>query len=136
MKNKYSLKEIDASRYGIININTDHQLKTNKDVKYLTDEQFKNGEQGIVFVPWVLKEHTAESLKEYNSFMKKYRKQHEVCPKCGEKGHTTTLMGYPMYSDRREEYKDLNTCVCTICGDVHSCHSRISIKEFKKKQYK
>jgi hypothetical protein len=43
-----------------------------------------------------LKEIDTESLKEYNSFMKMYRKQHEVCPKCGAKEHTTTLMGYPI----------------------------------------
>jgi hypothetical protein len=132
MKNKYSLKEINYSRYSTIKISTDQQLKTDKEVKYLTDEQIKNGEQGIIFVPWILKEHTTESLKDYNSFMKKYRKQHEVCPKCGAKEHITTLMGYPMYSDRREEYKDLNSCLC-VCGDVHSCHDRISIKEFKNK---
>jgi transcription elongation factor Elf1 len=65
--------------------------------------------------------------------MKKYHKEHEVCPKCGHKQHSTTLIGYPLFSDKREEYKDLNSCVCSNCGDKHTAHERISIKEFKAK---
>lgn len=133
MNNKYSLKQIDSSRYSTIKISTDQQLKIDNEVKYLTDEQIKNGEQGIICVPWVIKEHTIESLKDYNSFMKKYEKQHKLCPKCGSKEYTTTLISYPLYSDRREEYKDLNSCWCCECGHIHIYHDRISKKEFKNK---
>lgn len=62
--------------------------------------------------------------------MDKYNKRHAVCPKCGSTLHSTTLVGYPMYSDKRKEYKDLNDCVCFNCGDKHIRHDRISIKKF------
>lgn len=80
------------NRYSTIKISTDQQLKIDNEVKYLTDEQIKNGEQGIICVPWVIKEHTIESLKYYDSFMKKYEKQHKLCPKCGSKEYTTTYL--------------------------------------------
>jgi len=62
--------------------------------------------------------------------MDTYKKQHKVCPKCGSTGHSTTLMGYILNSDKREEYKDLNSCVCSECGDKHTAHDRISIELF------
>ena len=34
--------------------------------------------------------------------------------------------GYILNSDKRDEYKDLNNCVCTECGDRHTAHERVS----------
>ena len=66
-----------------------------------------------------------EQSIEHDEFMEKYRKEHEVCPKCGGKEHTTTLMAYTMFSDVRELYRDLNSCKCQRCGDVHTAHERV-----------
>lgn len=70
--------------------------------------------------------------KEYDKFMAQYKKDHAVCPKCGDKNHSSTLAGYIMYSDRREEFKDLNDCVCSKCGDKHIYHERVSVEQFEK----
>ena len=118
IKTNYANKMVDGRFYSKI------------DIKKPTTEESTDGEPGYVFVPWVMKEHTEESLKDYKEFMTKYNKEHEVCPKCGEKSHSTTLMGYILNSEKREEYKDLNTCVCSKCKDRHSAHERISIEQF------
>jgi hypothetical protein len=68
--------------------------------------------------------------KDYDEFMKMYNKEHKVCPKCGSNKHTSTLMGYIFDNSKPDEYKDLNRCQCTNCGDQHTCHERISIDKF------
>ena len=117
------------SRYSDVSVNENFYstLKINKpsDIKVLTDEEFKEGKQGYIYAPYVLCEHTEESLKQYNEFMREYHKQHECCPKCGSKNHSTTLAGYVLNWDKKEDYKDKNSCRCTKCGDVHSAHDRI-----------
>jgi rRNA maturation protein Nop10 len=55
----------------------------------------------------------------YDEFMEKYNLEHEVCPKCGSRQHILTLMGYVFDSSKPHEYKDLNKCECTNCGDKH-----------------
>jgi len=67
-----------------------------------------------------------ESQVKYKEFMKKYRTNHEVCPKCGTIEHSSTLVGYVYNSDKSEEYKDLNACVCVNCGNRHTTHERVS----------
>ena len=52
-----------------------------------------------------------------------------TCPKCGAIPHSTTLMGYVL-SDI-ETYKDLNNCICSQCGDSHTCHDRVPMKTIK-----
>ncbi len=111
---KYSKKMVNSKFYSTIEVNP------------LTEEQIKNGEQGYIFMPYITCEHTEESLKEYNTFMDGYHKKHECCPKCGSKEHWTTLMGYPLVSGKEDEYKDLNSCTCLKCGNIHSAHDRIS----------
>jgi len=69
----------------------------------------------------------------YETFMKEYRIKHEVCPKCGTKPHNSTLMGYIFNSSEPDEYKDLNRCTCSNCGDNHTYHERISLEEFNNK---
>lgn len=93
--------------------------------KSLTNEDLLNGLPGYIYAPYVCAPHTKESLKDYDEFMAEYRKKHAVCPKCGATGHLTTLIGYILNSDKRDEYKDLNNCVCTECGDRHTAHERV-----------
>lgn len=86
---------------------------------------------GLVFAPYIIRQHTEESLKEYNEFMSTYNKLHECCPKCGGKGHTSTLMGYALDSENKEGYKDKNSCCCSNCGDTHITHDRVPFKKDK-----
>lgn len=69
----------------------------------------------------------------YIYFMKKYQKEHELCPKCGNKGHSITLAAYAFDKDKPNNYKDLNKCVCSKCKDVHVMHDRISKSEYEDK---
>ena len=80
-----------------------------------------------IYAPYILGEHSKKSSKEYDKFMKQYDLEHKCCPKCGSEKHVTTLVGYPLDMDKKEEYKDLNSCVCSVCGDKHSIHDRLSI---------
>lgn len=66
-------------------------------------------------------EHDIESKK----IKKEYRDNHAVCPKCGFDGHSSTLSAFIFDINHPEEYKDLNNCVCSNCGDKHTCHERI-----------
>ena len=113
MKEDYKNKMIDKSRYSVVNINE----------KQLTEEEMK--EKGYVFVPYICVEHTEESSKQYDEFMDEYHKQHECCPKCGATKHTSTLVGYVLNWDKKEEYKDMNRFECMKCGDKHSTHDRV-----------
>lgn len=69
-----------------------------------------------------------ESRKATDIFMGKYKKDHAVCPKCNAIEHSTTLAGFPIYSDNLEAYEDKNTCVCSKCYDIHTCHERVPVK--------
>lgn len=80
---------------------------------------------GYISAPYILGEHTEESRKKYDKFMKKYHKNHKYCPRCGFIKHTTTLVGYPLIDGKENEYKDLNRCECLSCGDIHTCHERV-----------
>lgn len=113
MKEDYKNKMIDKSRYSVVNINENQ----------LTEEEMK--EKGYVFAPYTCVEHTEESSKQYDEFMDEYYKQHECCPKCGAEEHTSTLVGYVLNCDSKDEYKDMNRCECMKCGDKHSAHDRV-----------
>lgn len=71
------------------------------------------------------KQHHKEQA--YNAFMNQYRKDHALCPKCKHSTHVSTLAGYVFLSENPDEYKDLNECKCSHCGDKHTTHDRISI---------
>lgn len=94
--------------------------------KYYTENKVNEQkfESGAVFVPYIISAHTQESLIQYNDFMKSYHNLHKCCPKCGDIKHTSTLMGFPLHWEKKEEYRDLNSCSCLECGDVHSMHDR------------
>ena len=72
---------------------------------------------GIIYAPYVLQTRT-EPNPEYDKFMKKYHREHSCCPKCGSNKMCTTLMGYPLHMDHKEDYKDLNAVECQNC-DYH-----------------
>jgi len=61
----------------------------------------------------------------YDNFIKEYNRLHECCPVCGSKSHMSTLLGYTFDRSKPEDYKDLNRCTCSECGDTHTCHERI-----------
>lgn len=64
-------------------------------------------------------------LKSINVFIDKYKEHHKYCPKCQSGEYSTTLMGYIVNHDKLDEYKDLNECICTNCGNQHIYHERI-----------
>lgn len=70
-------------------------------------------------------EFLTEERKEYKKVIKQYNLDHARCPKCGSESHSTTYVGYILHMDRKDEYKDLNRCVCSNCGDVHTTHDRV-----------
>ena len=120
IKTNYANKMVDDKFYGVINV------ENVPIIKHLSSEEIAEGKQGYILAPYILGEHTEESSKQYDMFMKEYHKKHKYCPKCGCEQHTTTLVGYILNWDKKDEYKDLNRCVCTKCGDNHSAHDRVS----------
>lgn len=68
-----------------------------------------------------------QSRQDYESFMNQYRKDHALCPKCRHSAHMSTLVGYAYVAENKENYKDLNDCVCSVCKDRHTVHERVSI---------
>lgn len=72
-----------------------------------------------------------ETHKKVEAFRKQYRIDHAACPKCGATSHMSTLAGFIMIADKLDEYKDLNDCTCSSCGDKHTAHERVPINESK-----
>ena len=62
----------------------------------------------------------------YEEFMEQYDSMHEACPKCGSLSCRSTLVGYILNMSDMESYKDLNTCTCMDCGDIHTTHERVN----------
>lgn len=84
---------------------------------------------GIVYLPYeIMTGGDIEPSDEYKEFISKYNRMHKVCPVCGSKRHTSTLMGYILNLDKKDEYKDLNVCNCLDCGDTHKTHDRVPFK--------
>ena len=70
-------------------------------------------------------EFLMKGRREYKKFLKEYNLNHAKCPKCGAESHSTTYVGYILHMDKKDEYKDLNKCVCSECGNVHTTHDRV-----------
>lgn len=68
----------------------------------------------------------SESRNITNKLKKEYYDKHKLCPNCGEISHSVTLMDFIFNIDQPETYKDLNNCVCQVCGNQHTTHERIS----------
>lgn len=71
---------------------------------------------------------------EYTDFMKSYHDNHRYCPDCNSDKFKTTLFGYILNLDKKDEYKDLNKCICLNCGSTHILHDRISLREINIKK--
>jgi hypothetical protein len=70
IKTNYANKMIDGKFYSKVNV------ENQPIIKYLTEEEIKEGKQGYILAPYILGEHTEESLKQYDEFIKEYHKQH------------------------------------------------------------
>ena len=114
MKSGYSEKKVNPNYYSTISI-TDS-----------ADD--KNTESGIILAPYILS-LTNVPDKKYTEFMAKYKSKHKCCPNCGSTDYISTLIGFAFYSDKPDEYKDRNRCVCADCNDRHIVHDRISLNE-------
>lgn len=68
-----------------------------------------------------------QSRQDYNSFMNQYKKDHALCPKCKHTGYMSTLVGYTYSAEHKDQYKDMNACTCSSCGDRHTMHERVSL---------
>jgi len=106
-KKNYAEKIIDGKLYSIV------------ENEHLDDKAI------YVLAPYTIDEHTEESLRRYDEFMCEYEDKHRYCPKCGHDDHTSTLVGYILDWGKKDEYKDMNRCVCIKCGDKHSKHDRV-----------
>jgi hypothetical protein len=85
-------------------------------------------EFGTMYVEKVCIECTnkhIESNLQREVFMNQYKLDHAACPNCGDLRHTSTLVSYIYYSDKPDDYKDLNSCECTHCSNTHTTHERI-----------
>lgn len=86
--------------------------------KGATPEEFRDEAIGILNT-------LNESSKKSDAFLKEYHRKHKLCPICGSDKHSTTLAAYTLIAGEEENYRDLNDCVCSDCGDKHKVHDRI-----------
>ena len=77
-----------------------------------------------IYVPYELELRT-EADEEYDKFKCEYNEEHEACPKCNALSHLSLLMIYPVDTDNKQDYKDLNLCICNECGDEHTANERV-----------
>ena len=144
MKWKFCRDAESDMKYVVCNAD-EGEPGTFKDREILTQVPFKvltgmavcakvtGAKEGYIYLPYVLKNHTKESLERHNKFMREYEDKHKLCPKCGGEEHITTLIGYVLEVGKEEEYKDKNICICSICGNRHITHDRISEADWKAK---
>jgi len=97
--------------------------------RQLYDIHFKlNGssyEESSGALNMMIKELNEQSIA-IDKFKEEYKKNHKMCPKCNTLQHSTTLVAYVLDMDKKEEYKNLNKCVCTNCGNIHTTHDRVA----------
>lgn len=115
------MKELDNNMYRTV---TFADLTADPNEVLVACKSEGNNEAGVIFADYI-PILTNERNPEYDAFMKQYTLDHARCPKCGSKAHSTTYVGYILHMDRKDEYKDLNRCVCSNCGDVHTTHDRV-----------
>jgi transcription elongation factor Elf1 len=91
----------------------------------------KNKNPGIIWAPYIIVTVPEGTPRpEYDEFIKNYKFQHAACLKCGHTGCSTTLVGYILNMNKKEEYKNLNWCTCTNCGDKHRVHDRVPVNYY------
>ena len=77
-----------------------------------------------VYVPYEFS-LKSEDDKKYEDFKREYDEEHEACPKCNALSHISLFMVYPFDVNNKQDYKDLNFCICNECGDEHIAHERV-----------
>ena len=103
---KNTQEKMIKSRFKAINI---------KDMPTFTDEEI--AEKGLIFAPYIPMMRI--SCKE------QYEKEHACCPKCGSKEtFPLTTIGIGFFG-KIENVKDINECLCSLCGDKHIIHDRV-----------
>lgn len=123
--------------YKVISMNVINT--TNKDdgtvmVLYKGPRKYDFGKRVFVreYVEFCSKfEPFEKASKEYDDFITKYKEDHILCPACGGRKHFSTHAIYGFDSAKKQEYKDLNTCECCHCGNIHTTHDRVSVEEFR-----
>jgi hypothetical protein len=89
--------------------------------RYTAEDVFIENQKPIGII-----EDTFVIQSEYDKFMKQYHEEHKCCPKCGCEEHLSSLVGYVLNLDKKDEYKDKNSCVCSNCGLKHITHDRVA----------
>ena len=117
-------KLLTKSRYAIV----DPQYFPENMYEEIHIDDKKKDASGVVYAPFIpvepchviTDETTQEEIRSWDpeayDFRENYAKQHRVCPKCGSRNFSTTLVGYPLHKDHMETYKDLNRIECYNCG--------------------
>jgi predicted nucleic-acid-binding Zn-ribbon protein len=118
IKTKYANAQVNPNFYSTIVIKGEEEIAV-----------------GYILAPFILQAVDKPS-RAYAKFMKIYHKAHKVCPKCGNSSYLTTLIGFPLYMSKKEEYKDLNIIKCQKCGYSGTAHSLISKKEYDNSKIK
>lgn len=124
---------ISGIKHGISLIDGTHDTHNTLDVLNIK-KGIEHLAKGYIYVPYILQTTTEGPSKEYSDFRKEYKRMHSLCPECGNRGHSTTLVGYVLNMDDKESYKDKNRCTCTSCGNSHSMHERTEDKNPPKEE--
>jgi RNA polymerase subunit RPABC4/transcription elongation factor Spt4 len=69
-----------------------------------------------------------EARKKSRQAQKEYYDARKFCPKCGDKGLTSTYLGYIMVIGREDQYKDENDVYCR-CGWKGIYHDLVAEKK-------
>jgi len=57
-----------------------------------------------------------KSRKESDDFRNQYHNNHKRCPSCGGEDYSSTLVGYVLNMNDKENYKNKNHIECLDCG--------------------
>lgn len=124
-----AIDQIEKENSNVVTISTHYVTVFNRtyNVEIYGSKRATAWNAIVDFIKW--RNGLQESMTEAEVFRKEYRRLHAACPKCGEASCISTLAGYILDWNKKEEYKDLNTCTCPKCNDVHTRHERVEIKQ-------
>lgn len=114
---------IAKGKYALVDVSVGDKTET------FRVHKSEPAEAKVTYAPFVMCEHTEESLKKYHEIMDRYRAQHCCCPKCGSRNYSMTLAGYILDSNHPEEYKDRNDVRCYDCGWRGIVHNLVPEKD-------
>jgi hypothetical protein len=63
-----------------------------------------------------------------DEFLDEYYNNHKCCPQCVELDCETSLNmhNFDFATLDKEKYKDETECICTMCGNKHTRHDRVT----------